>query len=124
MTSLPRHPIPATLLILAVAWRAYAASDAPAHSEWVYPGLGGRLVYKTTPAGDRIMDFSAAGYGGGGVELPNVPVRKTLRPSGGDDTPAIQAALDAVAAMPLKDGFRGAVLLTAGNFICSNTLYL
>ena len=41
-------------------------------SEWVYAGPNGKLVYKTTPAGDRIMDFSHAGYMGGGVALPAV----------------------------------------------------
>jgi hypothetical protein len=69
------------------------------------------------------MDFSYAGYMGGGVALPDVPVRKTVRPSGGaDDTGIIQAAIDEVAKMPLKDGFRGAVLLEAGTFPCDRTL--
>jgi hypothetical protein len=81
------------------------------------------LVYKTTPAGDRIMDFSYAGYMGGGVRLPNVPLRKTVHPSGGaDDTATIQAAIDEVAKLPLKDGFRGAVLLAPGTYPCAQTI--
>jgi len=100
------------------------AADAPATSEWVHPGKGGKLIYQTTPAGDRIMDFSFAGYGGGGVALPNVRAVKTIQPSGGDDTPQIQAAIDELAKLPLKNNFRGAVLLAPGNFICSNTIYL
>ena len=91
-------------------------------SQWVYPGPNGKLVYKTTPAGDRIMDFSHAGYMGGGVALPTVQVKKTVEPSGGDDTARIQAAIDAVAALPLKNGFRGAVLLAPGVFACSGTI--
>ncbi len=92
-------------------------------SEWVHPGPDGKLVYKTTPAGDRIMDFSMAGYMGGGVALPVVPVKATVQPSGGpDDTAAIQAAIDKVSAMELKDGFRGAVLLAPGVFTCSGTI--
>src|SRR5436190_732778 len=78
--------------------------DEPAReatSQWVHPGPDGKLVYKTTPAGDRIMDFSHAGYMGGGVKLPDVPVKRTVKPSGDDDTARIQEALDAVAGLPL-----------------------
>jgi hypothetical protein len=49
-------------------------------------------------------------------------VAKTVSPSGGDDTAAIQAAIDAVSLRELKDGFRGAVLLAPGPFSCSKTL--
>lgn len=107
--------------VAAGGWIAHAAE--PATSEWVYPGADGKLVYKTTPAGDRIMDFSLAGYMGGGVLLPNVPVKRTVEPTGGDDdTDTIQAAIDAVAEMPLEDGFRGAVLLGPGTFHCPRTI--
>jgi hypothetical protein len=79
-----------------------------------------------TPQGDRIMDFSTAGYMGGGVALPsNVPVKKTVKPSGAaDETATIQAAINEVAAMPLNGGFRGAVLLAPGTFVCSNTIVI
>jgi hypothetical protein len=71
------------------------------------------------------MDFSSAGYMGGGVALPTVPVKRTIAPSGkGDDTALIQAAINEVAALPLENGFRGAVLLGPGDFICSNTIYI
>ena len=64
-----------------------------------------------------LMDFSSAGYGGGGVALPSVPAKFAVTPSGGDDTRLIQAAIDAVGKLPLgADGFRGAVLLRAGTF--------
>jgi len=76
-----------------------------------------------TPAGDKIMDFSSAGYMGGGVALPTVSVRRTVEPSGGpDDTAAIQAAIDEVSAMSLDSGFRGAVLLAPGTYTCSGTI--
>jgi hypothetical protein len=94
-------------------------------SQWVHPGPDGRLIYKSTPAGDKIMDFSTAGYMGGGVALPDVPVKRTVQPSGGpDDTLAIQSAIDAVATLPLQNGFRGAVLLAPGTFTCSNTIFI
>lgn len=92
-------------------------------SAWVYPGTDDKLVYKTMPAGDRIMDFSTAGYMGGGVALPDVPVKKTIKPSGKeDDTALIQAAIDEVSKLPLENGFRGAVLLEQGVFTISQTI--
>ncbi len=94
-------------------------------SRWVRVGSNGRLVYKTTVKGDRIMDFSHAGYMGGGVALPNVAVKKIVKPSGGaDDLQQIQAAVNEVSAMPLVNGFRGAVLLTASSFTCSGPIIL
>ena len=94
-----------------------------AESQWVHADADGKLVYQTTPAGDRIMDFSNAGYMGGGVALPTVSVRRTVKPSAGpDDTPAIQTAIDAVAAMNPEGGFRGAVLLAPGTYTCSRTI--
>jgi hypothetical protein len=65
------------------------------------------------------MDFSHAGYMGGGVAIPTVPVKRTVKPSGGDDDSAvIQAAIDEVSALPLVGGFRGAVLLAPGVYRC------
>jgi hypothetical protein len=98
-------------------------SEPGASSEWVRYGADGRLVYRTTASGDRIMDFSHAGYMGGGVALPDVPVMRTVAPSGGgDDTRAIQAAIDEVSALPLRGGFRGAVLLAPGTFRVSEPI--
>jgi hypothetical protein len=59
---------------------------------------------------------------GVGVALPNSPVKKTVAPSGGDDSALIQAAIDEVSNLPLADGVRGAVLLAAGRFHCKSTL--
>lgn len=68
------------------------------------------------------MDFSHAGYGGGGVAIPTIQAVRTLRAIGGDNTAQIQSALDAVAAMPLQDGFRGAVQLGPGAYDIAGTL--
>lgn len=71
------------------------------------------------------MDFSYAGYMGGGVELPKIKAMKAVRPSGAaDDTANIQQAINEVAAMPLKNGFRGAVLLLPGTYVCSNAIVI
>ncbi len=63
------------------------------------------------------IDFSYAGYGGGGIPLPAVAAVVSVRPSGQDDTWLLQQAIDHVAASPLnKDGFRGAIQLMAGRY--------
>jgi hypothetical protein len=103
---------------------SFAAPAQPATSAWARAGADGKLAYQTLPTGDRIMDFSSAGYMGGGVALPDVPEKKRVRPSGGDDTAAIQAALDEVATLPAVNGFRGAVVLERGEFHSEASLNL
>jgi len=72
-----------------------------------------------------VIDFSYAGYGGGGVPVPSVPDVLRVRPTGGDDTALIQAALERVAAMPADaQGLRGAVLLEGGRFRVAGRLRL
>ena len=68
------------------------------------------------------MDFSHAGYMGGGVSIPSVPVKITLSPAAGDNTDAIQKAIDEVSKMKMVNGFRGAVLLKPGTYDCERTL--
>lgn len=100
----------------------------PVQSKWVYKATDktgnqdNKLIYKRTEKGDRIMDFSNAGYKGGGVALPQVPVKLRLAPVTGDNTAAIQAAIDRVGQMPLVAGYRGAVLLAPGVFDCYSPL--
>lgn len=87
---------------------------APAASR-IYPGANGRLVYVPDEQGNTIHDASHAGYGGGGVAIPALPVRETIWPVAGDNTQHIQAAIDRVSALPRdRAGFRGAVLLRPG----------
>ncbi len=89
-----------------------------ASSEWVQRDAEGRLVYRADERGNAIPDFSRAGYGGGGVRLPELPVVETLSPrDAGDDGARIQVALDKVGARPPDGrGFRGAVLLRRGTY--------
>ena len=118
----------ALLTALLLAPLAAIADDKAVSSaldrQWVALSASGKLEYKTTPKGDRIMDFSHAGYMGGGVALPTLPVKKEVAPSGGDDSAAIQAAIDEVSKLPLVKGFRGAVLLKPGTFHCSKEITL
>ena len=101
-----------------------AATTLGAQSRWAHLDSNGHLVYAQSPRGDRIPDFSSAGYRGGGVVLPEVRAQVTLSPDGAaDDTPLIQAALDKVARMaPNSRGERGAVQLSAGTYSLAGRL--
>ena len=112
----------AAILILASAVGAAQRGK----SEWVSLAADGTLHYKTTDKGDRIIDFSHAGYMGGGVAIPDAPGKREVKPSGGegdDDTAAVQRAIDDVSSAPVDaNGFRGAVVLGPGTFVISKTL--
>jgi hypothetical protein len=113
----------AFLFLISVLGVAALASPRAPEQHWVSLDSSGHLVYQALPSGDRITDFSYAGYMGGGVPMPRVPAAGPfVTPSGGDDTAAIQHAIDQVSALPLKNGFRGAVVLAAGTFSCSTPL--
>ena len=69
------------------------------------------------------MDFSHAGYKGGGVQIPDVRVGRTVKPIAGDNTAQIQAAIDEVSKLPADaNGFRGAVLLERGTYDVAGNL--
>jgi hypothetical protein len=94
-------------------------------SSLVYPGPDGHLIYAPDAQGNTIPDFSTVGYRSGVVPLPGtggapaVPVKAVVTPpAGGADAGAtIQAAIDLVSKLPLDaNGFRGAVLLQAGEY--------
>jgi hypothetical protein len=91
-------------------------------SEWIYYNSQGKLNYKTLERGDRIIDFSYAGYEGGGVAIPDVPVKITLYPTGGDDIDNIQSAINEVSKMEFSGNFRGAILLAPGNYNIFKTI--
>ena len=77
----------------------------------------GRLVYSPDTLGNAVIDFSYAGYEGGGVALPDVPARIVVGPDGGAARARIQAAIDLVSAMtPDAKGWRGAVLIRPGTY--------
>jgi hypothetical protein len=112
---------------------ALTVSPAPTQtwtSDWATPDSAGRFSYQSDAEGNRIPDFSHAGYMGGGVELPligsgsgQVPARQTLSPAAGDNLAQIQAAIDAVGALaPDANGYRGAVLLAKGLYEVSDTI--
>jgi hypothetical protein len=104
---------------------AMCALAAQSTSQWVYFGSNHKLQYKTDAQGNRIMDFSSAGYKAGGVLLPSVAVARKLSPIPGDNTAQIQGAIDGVSALPARpDGFRGAVLLQPGEYEVAGTVHI
>jgi hypothetical protein len=115
-------PVLLLVVVVVITIVAVPAHSGGSNEPWVWLDSSGRLVYRALPQGDRIVDFSYAGYMGGGVVLPRLPSVQTVVPSGADDTAAIQHAIDQVSSLPLKDGFRGAVLLAQGTFLCSAPL--
>ncbi|KAF2466549.1 uncharacterized protein BDR25DRAFT_293481 [Lindgomyces ingoldianus] len=74
-----------------------------------------------TPAGDKLPNFSFAGYHQSEIPLPalTTPANKTLSPGSGDQAPVIQAALDSV-----KDSGGGVVELKAGTYALSSGLLI
>lgn len=89
----------------------------------VAPGKDGRLVYSTDARGDRVPDYSTAGYRGGGVPIPDPAATLIVAPATGDATARVQAAIDHVAALPADaDGRRGCVQLTPGTFVIAGQL--
>ncbi len=94
------------------------------NSSIIYKGTDGTLIYHSDEEGNRIPDFSYAGYRGGGVSLPQMPVIVTLDPSPtGNDTQQIQQALNEVGALePDENGHRGAVLLNPGNYYINSRI--
>jgi len=101
------------------------AQDIPPTTSIVFPGTDGRLEYVADSLGNKIPDFSNAGYRGGGVPLPFVAVKETLWPVAGDNSASIQAAIDRVSALkPDAAGFRGTVLLKMGIYNLESPIYI
>lgn len=108
------------ILFLSQAQFAGAVTNV---SAWAYPGASGRLLAQPDSLGNRILDYSAVGYRNGTVPIPDVPVKLTISPQAGDDAALIQGAINYVKTLPLDpNGFRGAVLLTAGEYAIAGSI--
>jgi len=113
----------ALLLPLVSTVNTFASTNL---SAWVFPGSSGRMLYPADRLGNRLVDASGAGYKSGLLPLPlsnSVPVRTNVSPVAGDNRVNIQNAINYVQSLPLDaNGFRGAVLLNAGEYPLSNSL--
>ena len=101
---------------------AFMAIPVTAQSTSAHLGPDGHLAYTPTSRGDRITDFSCAGYMGGGVALPNAATAETLTPTGQDDTAALQSALDRTAARAAAEHKAFALQLAPGTFHLGKTI--
>jgi hypothetical protein len=95
-------------------------------SKAVYYGSDRKLSYVVDAEGNRIPDFSYAGFENGAVP-PSVPQAVYVDGNkglddGSDATPRIQAAIDSVGQRPLQNGYRGAVVLGPGIFNLMGTI--
>jgi len=110
------------LFILGTILTAEAAPKGPPPMISV---AGNKLIYGKDERGNRVPDFSTAGYAGGDRDIPSAPVKVVVSASHGDETANIQKAIDYVANLPADaDGIRGAVLLLKGQHEVSGALHL
>lgn len=117
------------LVAFSIIFVLISQSDLEAQSsQWVHYGQSGRLIYQMDHRGDRLLDYSSAGYKLG-ESIPDVgsivdPNRFVyLTPIAGDNRTNIQTAINQVAAMPLNShGYRGVVQLAPGQYDVSDTL--
>jgi hypothetical protein len=101
------------------------AQDLAPATSLVYPGTNGSLVYVADSLGNKIPDFSNAGYKGGGVPIPHVAVKEIVWPVLGDNSGVIQSAIDRVSELPVDaSGFRGAILLKMGMYPLEKPVYI
>jgi len=77
----------------------------------------GVLRYTADSLGNRVPDFSFAGYMAREKFIPYAPVKVVVPPANGDATLRVQSAIDYVASLPADaNGIRGAVLLQKGTY--------
>ncbi len=94
------------------------AGSVFAQADWVQFSRSRTLIYSNDNLGNHLVDYSYAGYEGGGVAIPtNLPAQQTVSPVSGDNTANIQDALNYVGGLtPDTNGFRGVVLLNPGTY--------
>ncbi|GAB5442847.1 MAG: hypothetical protein Fues2KO_31960 [Fuerstiella sp.] len=111
--------------------RVRTVQETVTGSAFAYYGEADRLIHPLDALGNRIADFSSAGYMNGNQPVPNVESLVdatrivTVSPGPGDDLAALQAAINQVENLtPNSSGFRGIVRLTAGEFQISGQLQI
>jgi hypothetical protein len=96
--------------------------------EWqsriVFYNSNNNLEYVADYEGNKIPDFSHAGYRNGNESIPNIPIVKTISPIEGDNTELINSAILEVSQTYSfdKNGFKGAILLEAGEYEVFGTI--
>lgn len=114
-----------TALVFCINIFSSNAQDIPPTTSLVYPGVDGKLVYVPDSLGNKIPDFSNAGYKGGGVTIPYVQIKAIVWPVPGDNSDHLQKIIDSISSLPLDaSGFRGTILLKMGEYNLEKPLYL
>jgi hypothetical protein len=104
-----------TVLLFCVSIHSSNAQDMAPSTSLVYPAIDGKLVYVADSLGNKIPDFSNAGYKGGGVSIPHVPIKAIVWPFPGDNSEHLQKVIDSVSGLTADaSGFRGTILLKMG----------
>jgi hypothetical protein len=121
------NPIRRTIcfsLIIIIFWPGIISGQNWQSSK-VQMDASGKLTYTTDDEGNRIPDFSYAGYRNSEEEIPFIKTVSTIEPVAGDNTNRIQNAINAIAnEEPDVNGFRGALYLEAGEYEISGILYI
>ncbi|PWS28804.1 pectate lyase [Pedobacter yonginense] len=89
----------------------------------IFKDKTGKMAYTPDAQGNRILDFSYAGYMAGDKAIPNATVKVVVPVQKGDATTRIQSAINYVSKLPIgRDGLRGAVLLEKGIYEVAGVL--
>jgi hypothetical protein len=97
--------------------QAFSQKKKVAPPKPIFVDQNGKLSYTPDAQGNRIPDFSFAGYQSADKEIPEVAAIIKVPIKIGDATPTIQKAIDYVSNLPInKDGFRGAIILEKGTY--------
>ena len=106
---------------LLVSGVAIAQKKLPPPSPVIYKS--NRLNYTPDSLGNRVPDFSYAGYKGGNETIPYVEAKIMAPLKTKDATNGIQNAINYLSALPVdKNGFRGAIQLQPGTYQLSGRL--
>ncbi|QXU44073.1 pectate lyase [Pedobacter sp. D749] len=118
--------VPIMVIVLLVANFSFAQKTKPVEPpKPIFKGKDGKMAYAPDADGNRIPDFSYAGYMAGEKAIPSATIKVVVPVSNGDATLRIQSAINYVSKLPLgKDGLRGAILLEKGTYEVAGTLRL
>ncbi|QPH40233.1 DUF6298 domain-containing protein [Pedobacter endophyticus] len=118
--------LPILVALLFVANFSFAQNTKPVEPpKPIFKGKDGKMAYTPDGQGDRIPDFSYAGYMAGEKAIPDATIKVIVPVTTGDATLRIQSAINYVSKLPIgKDGLRGAVLLEKGTYEVAGTLKL
>ncbi|WP_052266305.1 DUF6298 domain-containing protein [Pedobacter kyungheensis] len=120
----PFKTLPILVIAFLISHASFGQKTKPVEPpKPIFKGKDGKMAYTSDAQGNRIPDFSYAGYMAGEKDIPTATVKIVVPLVEGDATAYIQRAIDMVSAMqPGKDGLRGAVLLEKGTYQVAGTL--